>query len=136
MENCCATFPQPKFPHSTRTVENFLDKKFLCVTFLWPNKKVTKEVGSRGAEWIAPALQSRPLENPPARTWQLLEHLNLHPDQRENVPIFSLMVNSSLTAGRGERSPRRRLFAQSVVLASYEVRNLPSARGRFLRGRI
>ena len=41
------------------------------VTFLSPNKKVTKEVGLRGAECRAPARQSRPLKNPQARTWVL-----------------------------------------------------------------
>ncbi len=35
-------------------------------------KKVTKEADLRGAECRAPARQSRPLKNPPARTWILL----------------------------------------------------------------
>ena len=115
---CCATFPQFIFPQSTILVERIffvgtglLDGPqmhlfCLCtpgpaapmrlgVTFLSANKKVTKEVASRGAEWIAPAIQSRPLE-PPARINLLPEELNLHPDSRENVPIFSGMGGAVL----------------------------------------
>ena len=42
------------------------------VTFLSPNKKVTKEVGLRGAECRAAARQSRPLKNPPAALGEIL----------------------------------------------------------------
>ena len=41
-------FPQLTFPHSTGVVEKFWSAKSLgggSVTFLSPNKKVTKEVG-------------------------------------------------------------------------------------------
>ena len=36
------------------------------VTFLSPNKKVTKEVGYEGAELIAPAIKAAPSSSPPA----------------------------------------------------------------------
>ena len=42
------------------------------VTFLSPNKKVTKEVGLRGAACRAAARQSRPLKNPPAALGEIL----------------------------------------------------------------
>ena len=41
-----------------------------------PAKKVTKECGQRGAEAGRSRAQSRPLWNPPARTWYLPEELN------------------------------------------------------------
>ena len=38
------------------------------VTFLSPNKKVTKEVGYEGAELIAPAIKAAPSNSPHALT--------------------------------------------------------------------
>ena len=39
-----------------------------CVTFLFSNKKVTKEIGYEGAELIAPAIKAAPSNSPPALT--------------------------------------------------------------------
>jgi len=39
----------------------------------------------------------------PARTWPLLEHLNLHPVQAKSVPTFCLKVRFANTRQGGER---------------------------------
>ena len=59
-------------------------------------KKVTKECGLRGAEAGRSRAQSRPLKNPPARTWHPLEQLNgkdlLH------IPVLLTAAASALAA--------------------------------------
>ncbi|MBO5129453.1 MAG: hypothetical protein J6B95_03800 [Oscillospiraceae bacterium] len=63
-ENFTVEIPQDFSPHSTGSVEKFWRAKDVAVTFLSPNKKVTKEIGLKGAELIAPAIKAAPLRIP------------------------------------------------------------------------
>ena len=77
-----------------------------------PNKKVTKEVGIGEALCVAlPRAKAIPLRIPRPHL-ATAQHLTLHPDQRENVPIFSLMVSScNSRQGRESGAPAVALLA-------------------------
>ena len=68
----------------------------LGVTFLWPNKKVTKEVGLRGTYAKLPLGKCVLLRISRAHYFASLQD-KLHPDSRENVPIFSGMGSAVQT---------------------------------------
>ena len=78
-----------------------------------PNKKVTKEIGLRGAECRAPARQSRPLKNPPAALGKrLLFYLFFFQVcQKRKIVLAFRQAQSDTTLGshqvRAGRSPGR-----------------------------
>ena len=80
-----------------------------------PAKKGTKECGLRGAEAGRSRAQSRPLKNPPARTWHPLEQLNgqnlLH------VPVLLSAAAAALAA--------LPIFSESALWAKKSEHFLP-----------
>ena len=76
------------------------------VTFLSPNKKVTKEVGLKGAECRAPARQRRPFKNTPSRTWEVRKRIKpseLLPDNQEVHSVSLVLFISASIASHIKR---------------------------------
>ena len=98
------SFPQCRYHCSAAQILIFLickrwqilqhSKRGEGVTFLSPNKKVTKEVGLRGVECRAPARQSHPLKNPPAAFGKILPFYLFFPlDVQRNGRMYWLLDN-------------------------------------------
>ena len=138
------------------TASSFSAHKNGNVTFLSPNKKVTKEVGIGEALKVAlssapraafggcalhapagaAARPSRPLLcTSPGTHLTAADHLRVAPVRAKSVPTFCPKCRcEEKSGGQGERSPCHRFIRIAYIFNSIRSTRLPSARRGFPKG--